>query len=118
MAKINNPRRKRATRNPDHARRTHVAGPSDEAIEQRLHELVKPAVYAELDYYRRLGLRNRLLNLPTMVAVVLALIWRRGAWGLHPATAAGPRTGVVDPADPRFATGLIGTVADLSGGLV
>jgi hypothetical protein len=77
MAKSNNPRRKRASRNPDHTRRSHVAGPSDVAIEQRLNELVKPAVYAELEYYRRLGLRNRLLTLPMMVAVVLALIWRR-----------------------------------------
>ena len=77
MAKQNNPRRKRATRNPDHARRTHVAARSDEAIEQRLNELVKPAVYAEVAYYRRLGLRSRVLNLPVMVAVVLALIWRR-----------------------------------------
>jgi hypothetical protein len=77
MAKSNNPRRKRATRNFDHARRSHVAAPSDQAIEQRLNELVKPAVYAELGYYRQLGLRNRLLNLPMMVAVVLALIWRR-----------------------------------------
>ena len=54
-----------------------MAGPSDEAIEQRLQELVKPAVYAEMEYYRRLGLRNRVLTLPVMVAVVLALIWRR-----------------------------------------
>lgn len=77
MSKQNNPRRKRATRNPDHARRTHVPAPSDEAIEERLNDLVKPAVYAELDYYRQLGLRNRLLSLPVMVAVVLAMIWRR-----------------------------------------
>lgn len=78
MANQNNPRRKRATRNPDHARRTHVAAPRDEAIEQGLNELVKPAVYAEVEFYRGLGLRNRLFHLPTMVAVGLALIWRRG----------------------------------------
>lgn len=77
MSKQNNPRRKRATDNPDHVRRTHVAAPSDEAIEQRLDELVKPAVYAELDYYRQLGLRERMLTLPVMVAIVLAMIWRR-----------------------------------------
>ena len=69
--------RPRVHTNPDHARRTHVPAPSDAEIEQRLHELVKPAVFAEVAYYRQLGLRNRLLTLPVMVALVLALIWRR-----------------------------------------
>jgi DDE family transposase len=72
-----NPRRKRATQNPDHARRTHVPAPADHEIEQRLTDLVHPAVFAELAYYRSLGLRNRILNLPLMVALVLTLIWRR-----------------------------------------
>jgi hypothetical protein len=72
-----NPRRKRATANPDHARQTHVPAPADPAIAERLETLVKPAVYAELTYFRQLGLRNRLLSLPVMVAVVLTLIWRR-----------------------------------------
>src|ERR671932_2787786 len=72
-----NPRRKRATANPDHARRTHVPAPADTAVAERLEHLVKPAVFAELAYYRQLGMRNRLLSLPVMVAVVLTLIWRR-----------------------------------------
>ncbi len=72
-----NPRRKRATANPDHARRTHVPAPADTAVAERLETLVKPAVFAELAYYRQLGLRNRLLSLPVMVAVVLTLLWRR-----------------------------------------
>lgn len=71
------PRRKRATLNPDHARQRHVPAPSDTEIERRLDELVKPTVYAELGYYRQLGLRNRILNLPLMVSVVLAMIWRQ-----------------------------------------
>src|SRR5829696_6277863 len=71
------PRRKRATNNPDHSRRTHVSAPADSEIEARLTELVKPAVYAEMEHYRRLGLRNRLLTLPVMVSLVLTLIWRR-----------------------------------------
>lgn len=74
-----NPRRKRATENPDHARRTHVSAPSDGEIEARLSQLVQPAVYAEMGYYRQLGLRNRVLNLPVMVSLVLTLIWRRVA---------------------------------------
>lgn len=69
--------RPRVHTNPDHARRTHVPAPSDAEIEQRLHDLVKPAVFAELAYYHQLGLRNRLLTLPVMVALVLTLIWRR-----------------------------------------
>ena len=69
--------RKRQHRNPDHIRRTHVPAPADAEIERRLTDLVKPAVFAELDYYRQLGCRNRLLSLPVMVALVLTLIWRR-----------------------------------------
>jgi hypothetical protein len=72
-----NRKRRRVHVNPDHTRRTHVPAPSDAEIEYRLDTLVKPAVYAELDYYRQLGHRNRLLGLPVMVALVLALIWRR-----------------------------------------
>jgi len=30
-----------------------------------------------MDYYHRLGLRDRLLNLPVMVALVLSMIWRQ-----------------------------------------
>jgi hypothetical protein len=72
-----NPGRKRATFNPDHARQRQMPAPADTEIERRLDELVKPAVYAELAYYRQLGLRNRLLTLPVMVSVVLAMIWRQ-----------------------------------------
>lgn len=70
-------RRPRAHCNPDHRRRTHVPAPSDAEIERRLEDFVKPAVFAELEHYRQLGLRNRILNLPVMLSLVLALIWRR-----------------------------------------
>jgi hypothetical protein len=65
-----------ATGNADHGRQRQVAAPSDADIEQRLNDLVKPAVFAELDYYHHLGLRSRLLDLPVMVAIVLAMLWR------------------------------------------
>jgi hypothetical protein len=71
-----NPRRKRATGNLNHGRWGHVPVPSERQIEQRLKDLLSPVVYAELVYYRRLGLRNRLLTLPVMTAVGLALNWR------------------------------------------
>lgn len=72
-----NSQRKRASFNPDHARQRQIPAPSDNEIERRLDELVKPAVYAETAYYRQLGLRNRLLNLPVVVSVVLTMIWRQ-----------------------------------------
>jgi hypothetical protein len=74
-----NPRRKRATCNSDHRRRTHVPAPADDAIAARLHDLVQPAIFAELDHYRRLGMRSRLLSLPVMLALLLTMTWRRVA---------------------------------------
>lgn len=35
-----------------------------------------PALAAQENYYRQLGLRDRILNLPLMVAAVLTLLWR------------------------------------------
>lgn len=51
--------------------------PPDEQIEARLKELISPAIYAQMDAYRVMGLRHRLLTLPVMVAFVLSLIWRQ-----------------------------------------
>lgn len=65
------------TGNPDHGRQRQVPAPSDADIEQRLNDLVKPAVFSELNYYHKLGLRSRLLDLPMMVAIVLAMLWRQ-----------------------------------------
>nr|WP_309741264.1 transposase [Chamaesiphon sp. OTE_20_metabat_361] len=48
----------------------------EEAIAAQLEELVTPAVLAQEKYYRQLGMRDRILNLPLMVAAVLTLIWR------------------------------------------
>ena len=68
---------KRKTRNPDHVRRKNVPGPDNEAIEVQLTDLVSPAVANQLAYYRQLGLRSRILNLPLMVAAVLTMVWRQ-----------------------------------------
>jgi hypothetical protein len=38
--------------------------------------LLTPAITAQEAYYHSLGLRERILNLPLMVAAVLTLIWR------------------------------------------
>jgi hypothetical protein len=64
-------------RNPDHVRPRHKPGPSNEVIEAQLTELLTPAVYSQLAYYRQLGLRSRILGLPLMVAAVLTLLWRQ-----------------------------------------
>ena len=63
----------------DHARPRTVPAPSAAAVEARLAELVTPALFAAGEEYRRLGLRARVLTLPVMVGVVLALVWRQVA---------------------------------------
>lgn len=77
MPTLPHKKRPRIYTNPDHKRRTHVPAPTDAEIEARLTTFVQPAIFAELDYYRQLGKRNRLLNLPVMLALILGLIWRR-----------------------------------------
>ena len=51
----------------------------DEEIAAQLSELVTPALIAQEKSYRQLGMRDRILNLPLMVAAVLTLIWRNVA---------------------------------------
>ena len=59
----------------DRAKRPTVDAP-DQQIEQLLSELVQPATFAQVAHYQRLGLRERTLTLPVMVAFVLSLLWR------------------------------------------
>ena len=40
-------------------------------------DLISPAVANQMAYYRQLGLRSRILNLPLMVAAVLTILWRQ-----------------------------------------
>ena len=44
---------------------------------ERITELVHPATLAQVDYFHQLGLRERILTLPVMMAVVLSMIWRQ-----------------------------------------
>lgn len=48
----------------------------DEVIAAGLETLVTPAITAQENYYRQLKLRDRILNLPLMVAALLTLLWR------------------------------------------
>jgi hypothetical protein len=63
--------------NRDRARPHNAPTLSDSAVEEHLTRLVQPITYGLLDYYRRLGLRERILTLPITVAMVLAMIWRQ-----------------------------------------
>lgn len=54
-----------------------LAAPPDAEISQRLTEIVHPATLAQAAHYHDLGLRERVLNLPVMVALVLSMIWRQ-----------------------------------------
>ena len=67
--------KKRKT-NRDHAKRQQRPMMEEEVIAAQLEQLVTPAVLAQEKYYRQLGMRDRILNLPLMVAAVLTLIWR------------------------------------------
>ena len=62
--------------NRDHAKKTQRPMVEEQAIAAQLEALVKPAITAQESYYRQLGLRDRILNLPLMVAAVLTLLWR------------------------------------------
>lgn len=64
-------------RNPDHVRRRNKPSVNNEAIENRLKALLSPAVFSQLAYYRQLGMRDRILTLPLMVAAVLTILWRQ-----------------------------------------
>ncbi|QFS52727.1 Transposase [Nostoc sphaeroides CCNUC1] len=41
-----------------------------------VERLLTPAITNQENYYRKLGLRERILNLPLMMAAVLTLLWR------------------------------------------
>ncbi len=73
MSKVKKPR------NADHVRRKNAPTPSDEVIEARLQSLLEPAILGQQGYARLLGLRERILSFPVMVAGVLTLLWRQVA---------------------------------------
>ncbi len=62
--------------NRDHAKKTQRPMMEDEAVANQLEALLTPAITAQENYYRQLKLRDRILNLPLMVAAVLTLLWR------------------------------------------
>ena len=65
--------------NRDHARPSQPAQPLESRDRGRLTELVSPLTYALVNQYHNLGLRERILTLPVMTAMVLSLVWRQVA---------------------------------------
>lgn len=50
--------------------------PPGEDVQKLLEEIVSPITYSQTASYRAMGLRQRILNLPVMMAFVMSLIWR------------------------------------------
>jgi Transposase DDE domain len=59
----------------DRSKRPTVA-PSAPQVDARLSELIQPATFAQVAAFQQMGLRQRVLTLPVMMAFVLSLIWR------------------------------------------
>ena len=62
--------------NRDHAKKTQRPMVEDEIIADQLEALLTPAITRQENYYRQLGLTDRILNLPFMVAAILTLLRR------------------------------------------
>jgi hypothetical protein len=62
--------------NRDHAKKKQRPLVEDKVIAAQLEILLTPAITNQENYYRKLGLRERILNLPLMMAAVLTLLWR------------------------------------------
>src|SRR5690349_19672618 len=60
----------------DRSKRPSVA-PPDEQVRARLTELIHPLTLSQVAHYHDLGLRERVLSLPVLVALVLSMIWRQ-----------------------------------------
>lgn len=54
-----------------------ISAPDDKQVEARIEELLRPSIFQLVNLYHELGLRSRILTLPVMVAVLLAMLWRQ-----------------------------------------
>lgn len=62
--------------NRDHAKRKQRPMVEDRVIAEHLTALLTPTIKSQSRFFRELGLRDRILTLPLMVAAVLTLLWR------------------------------------------
>ena len=80
MSEKSKPKKKSSVRHSraiqrDRTKRPNSA-PPDPKIEARLNEIIHPATIGQVAHFHELGLRERILTLPIMMAFVLSLIWR------------------------------------------
>ena len=54
-----------------------MPAPENAAVDEHLQSLLSSAVYSQQAYYQTLGMRDRILTLPLMVAAVITLLWRQ-----------------------------------------
>src|SRR5262249_44991692 len=54
-----------------------LTAPLSGPVEHGLTEVIHPATLGQLDHFRQLGLRERVLTLPVMVALVVTMLWRQ-----------------------------------------
>jgi hypothetical protein len=54
-----------------------IVAPPDEEVEERLKDLLQPAMLAQVAHFHQEGLRERTLSLPVMMAALLSLVWRQ-----------------------------------------
>jgi hypothetical protein len=59
----------------DQTKRPNTA-PPDPQVQALLEQLIQPATFSQVAHFHQLGLRERILTLPVMVAFVLSLLWR------------------------------------------
>ena len=62
--------------NRDHAKKKQRPMVEDQVIAEHLTTLLSPAMTSQSSFFRELGLRERIITLPLMVAAVLTLLWR------------------------------------------
>ena len=62
--------------NRDHTKKTQRPMVEDRVIAEHLTALFTPIIASQSRFFRELGLRDRILTLPLMVAAVLTLLWR------------------------------------------
>ncbi len=60
----------------DHAKKQQRPMVEDRVIAEHLTALLTPTITSQSRFFRELGLRERILTLPLMVAAVLTLLWR------------------------------------------
>ena len=81
MSEEKQPRQASSVRQTRAIQRDHtqpaLSAPTAEEIQEGLTEIVHPATFAQVNYFHRLGLRDRSLSLVVMTALVLEMIWRQ-----------------------------------------